>query len=109
MSEEKRQQESEELLGSLFADGADLWQLADEFVQSLPVHLNLMQEALRKASADFLRQTTSKLRSARPAARGRIILAARAADAAEECVIGGLAERMDELTATILQVGKALL
>ena len=108
MSEEKRHQEHEEMLGSIFADGAELWQLADEFVQSLPVHLNLMQEALRKMSAEFLGQTSSKLRSARPASRARMIFAARAGDAAEECVVGGLAARMDDLTATILQLSKAL-
>ena len=95
---------ADEMLGAIIADGGELWQLADEFVASLPVHMKLMQEALRKTSLEFMRQTHINLLAAKKTSRGRIIQAAQMADAAEASVVGGLAARMDDLTAVILQL-----
>ena len=110
MSDETRptQGGTESWIETIIADGSELMHLADEFVVSLPMHLRLLQDGLRTASAEHLKQAVIKLRGAPGKGRERVLRAAQAGEVAEECVIAGLAARLDDLTGTIARLSHPL-
>jgi hypothetical protein len=89
---------------SLLADAPELWQLADQFAHSLPVHTTLLMDALRRGCAEELRRTSAQLTTKRKPPTHVVLRTAQLSSDMEEQVVGDLAARMDDLTATILKI-----
>jgi len=97
---------AEALLATMMAESAQLWEVADQFVHSLPVHMRLMHEALQKGTLEHLRKSVSQVQKG-ATKRNQTALAicfAEMSHALEGSVLQNVAVGIDDLTATILKI-----
>ena len=97
---------AEALLAAMMAESAQLWEVADQFVHSLPVHMRLMHEALQKGTVEQLRKSVVQVqKSASKGSHNALALCfAEMSHALEGSVLHDVAMGIDDLTTTILKI-----
>ena len=98
--------QSEPLFAALLAESPQLWNVADEFVRTLPGRIEPMEEALRDQAFDRLQSLARDLKDAGRTHKCDAIAhrAAAIEQAAHDHVLEDLTGRIAELTSLIAKI-----
>jgi HPt (histidine-containing phosphotransfer) domain-containing protein len=98
--------DADPLFSTLLAESPELWQVVEQFVQSLPERVSAMQEALRAGSFQQVETFARQLKGIGSDC-GYDIISQRAAEieqAAHDGIIDGVSAKIDEVTALVARI-----